>query len=342
MKTALVTGAGGYLGIHLCKNLLDSKYKVVGLDRYFFGLDKINEIKSHKNFTVVVEDTRYFDHKLMKDVDVVIDLAGLSNDASSEIDPKLTQDINYRGSLNVFEAANKHGVSRYVYASSAAVYGQSSKKFSSEDDDLNPQTEYAKSKEKVEKAILPPSNSNMEVVVLRLSTLYGLAPRMRFDLAINIMTMRAWKHRVIYIMGGGEQWRPFLHVKDASRAFIAAMNADSDKIVGQVFNVGDNSQNFRIKQLAAFVTDVIPNVAIHQIPDDPDKRSYSLSFKKIKEALGFEITCKIHEGIVEIKHALESGLLVPEDPTAHTLNWYKSLIEWEQRIDSLQYKGKVL
>ena len=342
MRTILVAGGGGYLGVLLCQALLEAGHKVKLLDRLFFGKEKIKSLVSYPNLECVVADTRYFDAAIMKDVDAVVDLAGLSNDATAEIDPSLTTDINYRGALHVVDAALKMGVRRYVYASSASVYGYSEQGNLNEESPLNPQTEYARSKIAVERDVLPLNSPGFEPVFLRLSTLYGLAPRMRFDLAINIMTIRAWTNRVIYIMGGGDQWRPFLHVKDAVRAFILALESDGTKVAGQIFNVGDNSQNFQIKQLAGFVTDIIPNVVIHVIPDDADKRSYCLSFEKIRTQLGYAITRKAHEGIVEIKHAIESGELDPSDPTGNTLNWYKSLIEWNDRIKNVELNGKIL
>ncbi|MBK6390597.1 MAG: NAD-dependent epimerase/dehydratase family protein [Saprospiraceae bacterium] len=166
--------------------------------------------------------------------------------------------------------------------------------------------------------------------MLRNATIFGLAPRMRFDLAVNIMTMRAWKDRVIYVMGGGEQWRPFVHVRDVVKAFILTLEAPLEKVDGEIFNVGSTDLNYQIKQLAQFVVDIIPNVTIHTIPDDTDKRTYNLNFEKIKKVLGFEVSVQIHEGVVEIKQALEKGIIDADDPTTHTLQWYKSLLAWSK------------
>jgi nucleoside-diphosphate-sugar epimerase len=143
-------------------------------------------------------------------------------------------------------------------------------------------------------------------------------------------------------MGGGEQWRPFVHVNDVVSVLVRGVEADADIVAGEIFNVGDESMNYQIRQLAQFVLDVIPNVDVHYIPDDPDKRTYNLSFEKIKKKLGFQAKTKVHEGIVEIKQALDRGLVDGNDPSCYTLQWYKSLIEWQTRIKALSLDGSLL
>jgi nucleoside-diphosphate-sugar epimerase len=342
LKRALVTGAGGYLGVPLCTKLLERNYAVLALDRFFFGAEKIEAIKNNPNISILKEDIRYFDTGFLKDVDAIIDLAGLSNDASAEIDAGLTIDINCKGAARLANAAKENGVKRYVYSSSTSVYGAGSKLNLTETDELHPQTEYARSKMATEKTLLALKSNSFEPVLLRNATVYGLAPRMRFDLAINIMTMRAWKERVIYIMGGGEQWRPFVHVRDVVQAILLALESPAEKVAGEIFNVGDNAQNYKIKQLAQFVIEVIPNVRIHMIPDDPDMRTYNVNFDKIHKTLGYRTSVGIREGIVEILEALEKGVVEADDPTTHTLQWYKSLITWSQRIGELSYKGRII
>lgn len=342
MKKIIVTGAGGYVGVLLCEELLKRGYAVIALDRYFFGIDKMNSIKDNPYLEIWKEDIRYCDVSIFKSVYAVLDLAGLSNDASAEIDIEITKAINYKGSERFAREAKKNGVQHYIYSSSASTYGAGSKPSLSEGDELFPQTEYAKSKVAIENVLLELKDANFHPVMLRNSTIFGLAPRMRFDLAINIMTMRAWKDRVIYVMGGGEQWRPFIHVRDVVRAFIICLEAPIEKVDGEIFNVGSSAMNYQIKQLAQFVVDVIPNVTIHTIPDDADKRTYNLNFDKIKSVLNFEPVIQVHEGIVEIKQALEKGIINPDDPTCFTLQWYKSLINWGDRIKDLSYEGAII
>jgi nucleoside-diphosphate-sugar epimerase len=272
----------------------------------------------------------------------VVDLAGLSNDASADIDPKLTVQINLDGATRLARGAKDAGIRRYVYSSSASVYGAGTKSDLCEGDECRPLTEYARAKLAVETELRKLSDDRFEPVIFRNSTIFGLAPRMRFDLAVNIMTLRAWKHRVVYVMGGGDQWRPFVHVKDVVRALMLGLESPTEKVAGEVFNVGSPAMNYQIKQLAQFVFDVIPNVTIHNIPDDDDRRTYNLNFDKIKAALDYEPAIRVHEGIVEIKQALERGVIDADDPTGYTLDWYVSLIEWEKRIRDLSYRGRIL
>ena len=342
MKRVLVAGAGGYVGVPLCSELVRRGYRVLALDRYFFGQDKLGELASSTSVDVIVQDTRQLDPKLLKDVDGVIDLAGLSNDLSAEIDPDLTRQINFEGGAAVARASKAAGVRRYLYASSASVYGHGLKTNLVESDDCRPQTLYAQSKLHVEKTLNELQGPNFETVIFRNATIFGVAPRMRFDLAVNIMTLRAWKDRVIYVMGGGKQWRPFIHIDDIADVLVSGLEADADIVSGQIFNVGDDTMNYQIQQLAEFVLDVIPNVTVHNIPDDPDKRTYNLAFGKIKQRLGFAAKKTIHQGIVEIKEALDRGLVTGDDPTCYTLQWYKSLIEWQKRIDALKLDGMLL
>jgi nucleoside-diphosphate-sugar epimerase len=342
MQRVLVTGAGGYVGIPLCRNLVNRGYQVIALDRFFFGQEKLGDLFDSPAVQVVVQDIRDIDSGLLEGVYGVVDLAGLSNDASAEIDPELTRQINLNGGLRLANAAKEMGIKRYVYASSASVYGHGIKTRLIESDECRPQTLYAQSKIEVEKQLKALQSPSFEPVIFRNATIFGLAPRMRFDLAVNIMTLRAWKERVIYIMGGGEQWRPFVHVNDVVQVLIQGLEVDSDLVAGEIFNVGDDGMNYQIRQLAQFVLDVIPNVQVHNIPDDLDKRTYNVSFAKIKQMLGFEARTKVHEGIVEIKQALDRGQISADDPTCYTLQWYKSLLEWEKRIQNLSINGRLL
>lgn len=339
MSKVLVAGAGGYVGAILVEYLLNSGYNVLALDRYYFGLDKLEHLVN-KNLNIIKDDIRYFDEKILKDVDVVIDLAGLSNDATSEINPNYTKEINCDGSIRLANLSKKYKVKHYIYSSSASVYGFSDKKFLKETDKLNPLTEYAKSKVAVENELNKLFDSNFNVTILRNSTIYGLSPRMRFDLAVNIMSMRGAKEGIIYVMGDGLQWRPFVHVRDVVRAFMMCLE-NPDDCKGEVFNVGSKEQNFSIKNLAEYISIHIPKSKVIYIPDNPDHRSYSLNFDKISKKLGFKTIHTIEEGVKEIVEALNSGLN-HEDPTFHTLKWYQSLLYWESLLKDVKLYDKIL
>lgn len=343
MRHVLVHGAGGYVGVPLCAALLDRGYHVTALDRFFFGQDKMRSLQAHDQLTMRIDDIRYFDPALLRDVDAVIDLAGLSNDPAAELDPALTQDINYRGGVRVAHLAQEYGVQRYVYSSSASVYGAGSKEGLEEVDALAPQTAYAQSKVAVEQEVLQLVGSrHFEPVILRNATIYGVAPRMRFDLAINAMTVQAWKEGSIRVLGGGTQWRPVVHVQDVVHAFLLALEAPREQVSGEIFNVGSDAQNVQIGQVAQLIAECVPHpVTICYLPGNPDNRSYHLSFRKIHDTLGYRVSMPLQEGIAELIQALAQGGIHPEDPTGYTVQWYKELLVWAPRIEALLYQGGV-
>jgi len=329
----LVSGGGGYIGVPLCHRLKKNGHDVVALDRFFFEREPSVGIIRMDIRSVGVADLAGFD--------VVMDLAGLSNDASSEIDPRLTYEVNEAGGINLASAAKKAGVKRYIYSSSASVYGAGSGMFLTEESPINPLTLYAKSKVAVEDYLRGANSDDFSVSILRNSTVFGYAPRMRFDLAINVMAMRAMIDKRILIMGGGCQYRPFCHVEDIVDAFCLMLNLPTSQVGGQTYNVGDGSMNFTISQIAMAVKRVFRDAEIISVPDDADRRSYHLSFKKIGN-LGFYANHDIENGIKEIERAILDGLVDPKDPRTITLGWYKSLIEWDHRIDSLKFNGRIL
>lgn len=340
MKKILVFGAGGYVGSVLCNFLINDGFDVIAVDRFFFGVEKLSKIKS-SNFKIIVDDIRFFDESILKGVDVVIDLCGLSNDASSDIDPKYTSEINCEGSCRLAELSKKNKISHYIYSSSASVYGFSNTKFMDENFDLNPLTEYSKSKVSVEKKLSEIMDDSFNVTILRNSTIYGLSPRMRFDLAVNIMTLTGTKNGIVYIMGDGEQWRPFVHVKDVVGVIIHCIN-NLKRCKNEIFNVGSNQQNFKIKDLAQKVSSMIDKSKIISIPNNPDHRSYSLNFSKLKDKLNYECKYSIEDGVNEIKNSLNTGLVDGEDETTHTLRWYQKLIFWDKKISELKKYNRLL
>jgi nucleoside-diphosphate-sugar epimerase len=339
MRKVLLSGAGGYIGTVMVKVLLNTGHEVIALDRYFFGEDKIHNLKCNK-LTILKDDIRYFDETLLKDVDIVIDLAGLSNDATAEINPVFTKEINCDGSIRLAELAKRYNVTQCIYSSSASVYGAGGKKALQETDKLNPLTDYSKSKVIVEDRLKELQDDKFHITLLRNSTVYGLSPRMRFDLAVNIMTYRAWKEGIIYVMGDGLQWRPFVHVRDVVKAFLLAI--DNKKAYGETFNVGSNEQNYTLKDLAATISRYTKDTKVTFIPNSPDHRTYNVNFDKISNVLGFKPSFTIKDGVLEIEQALIDGTLVDNDPTHHTLKWYQTLIKYNKIIEGVKKYDRIL
>lgn len=340
MTTVLVTGGAGYIGSVLTEMLLDEGHEVRLLDRFFFGSDLIASLTSRKGLTVIKEDIRYAEPESFEGVDVVIHLAGISNDPACDLDPGISEAINLAGTMHVAKLAKGAGVSRFLFASSCSIYGEASGGASSEESPMAPVSLYARTKIEAEEQLLPLGSDGFAVTFLRNATVYGLSHRMRFDLVINIMTLYAYNTRKIYVLGGGRQWRPVVHVRDVCRAFIAVMGAPVDKVAGQAFNVGSNEQNHQIIGIAQMVRDVVPHTDIEVVPDDPDKRNYNVSFDKIGEVLGYRVEKTPYEGIVEIKQALERGV-VEEDVRTKTVQYYRYLLEAERLIREVSYRGSI-
>jgi nucleoside-diphosphate-sugar epimerase len=336
--TVLVTGAGGYIGTTLVPMLLEQTYRVRAVDRYFFGEDLL---PTHANLEVVQEDARKIDAKLLTGVDYVIDLVAISNDASGELFQKETYAINHVAGANIAKLAKSAGVKRYILPSSCSSYGfQDSSVVADEQTKTNPLTIYAKANELAERNVLHFASDNFTVIVLRQATVYGFSPRMRFDLAINGMTYGAWKTGVLPLMRDGKQWRPMVHVKDTARAQIFMIEADAAKVNGQIFNVGSEENNYQLGRLAEIVAQNVQRDVKIEWYGDPDRRSYRAGFGKIN-ALGYRALYCAEDGVKDVCEALESGRVDRTTKTI-TLDWYRELTTWHERIRSIEMYGGML
>jgi len=335
----LVTGGAGYIGSILSRILLEKGYDVTCLDRLFFGTDSTKEIAD--KIHLIKEDIRWFKPEILRGIDAVFDLASLSNDPSGELEPQKTLEINYMGRVRVAKISKKYGVAKYVLASSCSVYGFQEESLT-EESSLNPLTTYAKANMLAEKEILPLVDKSFTATILRQATVYGYSPRMRFDLAINGMVLGFFKNRKIPIMRDGEQWRPFIHVKDTSNAFVKVLEADPELVNGQVFNTGSNEQNIQIFNLAKLIAQSINLPFNYEWYGSPDKRSYRVSFNKIKKTLNFKPHYTPKEGAKEVYDALKDGRASGDDPRTITVKWYKRLLEMHTLIKSIEINGVLL
>ena len=336
----MVTGAGGYIGTQLVRDLVKSGYEVTAVDRFFFGREPLSEFITNKKVNIIQKDIRDLTEKDLSGHDAVCDLACLSNDPAGEIDPQLTYSINRDGRIHVANTAKSAGVEKYIISSSCSVYGKGEEPQLSETSKTNPISVYAKSTLEAEQHSLSIANDNFSVTSLRNATVFGLSTRMRFDLVVNLMTLTAFQKGRIIVMGGGLQWRPLVHVSDVARAFIAVIEAKKESINKEVFNIG--LDNFQIKNLAYLVREELPfPVEIDVAPDDADKRDYNVVFTKIANQIGFKAKTDIQTGIKEIYIALKSGK-VDAGPKTITVQWYRNIIDAKELVDSILLDGRVI
>ncbi len=331
----VVTGGAGYLGSILVPILLEKGYKVHVLDRLYFGDSSLEKYKGNPNLKITNIDMIHHENisNIFKGVYAVIHLASISNDPSGDLDPNLTIQTNFLATMSLARRAKVEGVKKFIFISSCSVYGASGNLFLDEQSEVGPVTLYALSKLQCEEGLLPLADSKFSVTSLRFATLFGYSPRMRFDLAVNVMAKRALQGKSILLYGDGTQYRPFLHVKDAANAIVIVLEEDTSITNKQIFNVGNSKLNFMIKDLVPLIQSYFPNSKIERIENNKDNRSYLVSFKKFERICGFQTTYGIEEGLKEIEEALKSGQLVDMDnPIYYNLEVMKKIIK-EPLID---------
>ncbi|MEE8142804.1 MAG: aminotransferase class I/II-fold pyridoxal phosphate-dependent enzyme, partial [Planctomycetota bacterium] len=309
MQRILVTGGAGYLGAVLCRRLLSEGHGVRVLDTLYFGAEPLEELRGEPRFELIRGNIVELDNhpELFQGVQGVVHLAGLANDPSCDLAPEMTELANFRATLELARRALHAGVRRFVFASSCSVYGAGGSLSLDEAAPLHPVSLYAESKVRAEHKLLKMLGEGLEPVILRQATLFGLSPRMRFDLAVNLMTLHAFTQGRVYIMGGGEQWRPFLHVSDAADAFVRSLAADAKQVSGQIFNVGSDAENYQICKLAEMVVKSAPETTLEKAPGDADRRTYNVCFEKISQVLEWTPQRSAQDGIDEILEALRQG-----------------------------------
>ncbi|HEX2979540.1 MAG TPA: NAD(P)-dependent oxidoreductase, partial [Anaerolineaceae bacterium] len=307
IRNVLVIGGAGYIGSALLPRLLEKGYHVRILDLLFFGTEPIEPWLTHPNLEVVQADFRQIDKvvEAMKDIDAVIHLGGLVGDPACAVDEDLTIDINLNATRMIAQVAKGSGVGHFIFASTCSVYGANDQMLD-ERSELNPVSLYARSKIASEKVLFKMADEHFAPVILRFGTIYGLSGRTRFDLVINLLTAKAIVDGEITIFGG-EQWRPFLHVDDASRALMAVLGAPLRVVRNQIFNVGSNEQNYTILQVGEIINNLVPTARLINKGDGGDQRNYWVNFNKIRKTLGFVPKWTVEQGVVQVIQAIEKG-----------------------------------
>lgn len=315
VRRVLVVGGAGYLGSVLSRRLLDAGYDVSIYDRLTFGREPIAEVLA-LGARLIHADLQDLERvaSAVSEHDAVVLLAALVGEKACDQDPHRTIGINVLGSVGVLEACRYYG-KRLLFASTDSCYGIQTGVIT-EENPLSPISLYAETKKLMEARIQAAWHEassgtgapagGFAPVVFRMGTLYGLSPRMRFDLVLNILTWKAVTEHSISIYGG-EQWRPLVHVADAADAYRLALDAPAAQVAGQIFNVGSNDQNIKIGDLGRLVAGEFPGIETKHVDQPPDLRDYYVECSKVARVLGWRARHSIRDGVHEIRDAILNG-----------------------------------
>jgi nucleoside-diphosphate-sugar epimerase len=299
----LVIGGAGYIGSVLVKKLLRLGYKVRVLDLLLYGRESVAHFNGEKTFEFIRGDCRDEGvvRQSLEGVEAVIQLGEIVGDPACRISEELTIETNYVATNMVVEQCIHFNIRRFIFTSSCSAYGTNDKEVT-EGSELNPVSLYARCKIESEKAILSHNYDHFCPTILRLATVHGISYRQRFDLVVNLLTIQALVEGRIRIFGG-EQWRPFVSVKDICEAIVTVLHSPRSVVKGQIFNLGDSRENYQLFQIGNIVKEVIGDVHVEITDDNTDKRNYRVNFDKIKNKLGFSTEYKISDSVGEIVSA---------------------------------------
>ena len=302
MKKIIVTGHNGFIGPHLVRLLKESGYFVKGIDTNYFD-ESCRFSEQVKPDEELIKDVREINKTDLVGAYAICHLAGLSNDPMGDLNPNLTYDINHKASVRLAKLSKEAGVEKYIFMASCSMYGIAEGDLPlDETAEFAPVTAYAISKVNTEKDVKPMGDENFSVTFMRNATAYGLSPKLRLDLVVNNLVGWAMTTGEIKIMSDGSPWRPLVHAEDIARATLAVVEAPKEQVNGKSFNVGQNSENFQIKDIAKIVGEVIPGCKVVVTGEHGgDSRSYRVDFSKIeKELPGFKPKWKLKAAVEDI------------------------------------------
>jgi nucleoside-diphosphate-sugar epimerase len=311
LKRVLVTGGAGYIGSVLVNDLLSQGNQVRILDNLQEGGHSLLGVWNHPNFDAIIGDitSAQVREKSLEGIDTVIHLAAIVGDPASSRQPERTIEVNLDATRELVASAAAGGIDRFVFASTCSNYGVSAPDaLVDEEADLNPVSVYAEAKVDAEKLLLDAATSKFDTTVLRLSTVYGVSARMRFDLLVNDFTRDGFARKKIVIFG--EQfWRPHIHVADVARAMQIIASTPTELNSPRVFNVGRADQNFQKQTIAEMVVEQLPETVLEFVKKDEDPRSYKVNFDRIREVYGFDLTRTARDGVSEVARLLSNKII---------------------------------
>lgn len=336
----LVTGTQGYIGTILAPLLMAEGHEVVGLDSDLY--EQCTFGRELPNIPCIKADIRDVDEAVVEGFDAVLHLAALSNDPLGDLNPQLTYEINHEASVRLAELAKRVGITRFIFSSSCSNYGAAGENMLNEESAFNPVTPYGVAKVRVEQDVARLADANFSPTFLRNATAYGVSPRLRFDLVLNNLVAWAYATGRVYLKSDGTPWRPIVHIEDIARAFIAVLQAPRELVHNQAFNVGLNSENYRIREIAEIVTETVPGCRLEFASDaGPDKRCYRVDCSKIAQALPeFKPQWNARRGAQELYEAYQRiGLTLEEfeGPKYQRVGHIKHLLQTGRLDNTLRW-----